>query len=451
MKGTIVQGSRGGRYAIHSTAGEGGAGTVYQAKDVSTGKIVALKVLHSKRFELNDIQRERFLNEIRASMDVSSEYIVTGIDSGEHNGAPFLVMEWLSGGTLKQLIQSGDYNTEDLIAFTAQLLLAYRDLQRLGLVHRDLKPNNILLTAHRRLKLSDLGLVRSAAAPAYLTADDARIGSLLYISERQRFRSKEVTCRDDFFSLCLILYELVSRSLIHTRNVPLQFIRPAIAPVALCAFVDQGMQDLDDWQDTHHELCQYIDLERECINPDYTGSVIVPEHTIQAKVDHLRAHVGRDSQATEIIETKTESTIVALQEIAYLVSSAFNDCAREFKHCGVAVEIVEVLQDGDTLYFSASFRAELDVLLDRTNLDELAHEGLYGWIAFETHGDGSVQIHAIHGKRLFVDGQYLPEDTFDRIITVLDDETKMFLRHVSRAVAVGAGIGAIERIEALLE
>lgn len=451
MKGTIVDGSR-GRYAILAEAGEGGVGTVYKAKDISSGDVVALKVLHSKRFELNDIQRERFFNEITASLDVSSPYIVSGLDSGEYKGEPFLVLEWLSGGTLQQLIESGDYVTDDVIAITAQLLKAFHDLQRLGLIHRDLKPNNVLMTADRRMKLSDLGLVRKVAAPAYLTASDAHIGSLLYISERQRFSPDEATSRDDFYSLSLILYELVSRRRIHNRNVPLLYLRPDIAPIALCSLIDQGMQDLDDWQETRDELCSYIDLDGECIDQHYTGSVLVPEHLIQTKVDSLFARAGSTSSSEEVEETASESPTTLLQDVVDVIARAFDDCAREFRHCGVTIGIAEEPEDtGEAVYFWASFNGKLDILLDEKRISEDVNDRLFGWIGFTTLDDGSIQIDGVGGKRLYADCSHVPDDMCDRVIAKLDDETRVFLRHVGRAVAVGAGLGAIERIEDLLE
>jgi len=450
LKGSIVEGSC-GRYAILAKAGEGGVGTVYKAKDVSSGNIVALKVLHSKRFALNDIQRERFYNEIKASLEITSPYIVSGLDSGEYNGEPFLVLEWLSGGTLQDLIEAGNYVTDDVISFTAQLLKAFHDLQHLGLVHRDLKPNNVMLTANHRVKLADLGLVRKLTAPAYLTASDAHIGSLLYISERQRFSPDKTTSRDDFYSLSLILYEMISRRRIHNRNFPIMHLRPSIAPVALCSLIDRGMQDLDDWQTTCDELCSYIDIDGKCINRAYTGSVLVPEHLIQTKVDRLVARVARKSDAEENQGPK-KSPRTLLEQVVDVIARAFNQCAREFQHCGVRVAISDELEDtDDSAYFWASFSDELDNLLTDMNISEEVNDRLFGWISFDILDDGSIRIDGVDGKRLYVDCSHLPDDMCDRVISKLGDETRNFLRHIGRAVAIGAGVGAIERIEDILE
>jgi serine/threonine protein kinase len=451
LKGTIVEGSR-GRYAIIAEAGEGGVGTVYKAKEIASGNVVAIKVLHSKRFELNDIQRERFLNEMTASLEIDSPYIVAGLDTGEYAGQPFLVLEWLSGGSLQHLIESGHYESHEVIAFTAQLLKAFQDLRRLGLIHRDLKPNNVMLTDDHRVKLADLGLVRKVAAPAFLTASDAHIGSLLYISERQRFSPDEATSRDDFYSLSLILYALVSRRRIHNRNVPLLYLRPDIAPIALCSLIDRGMQDLDDWQNTYDELCLYIDLDAECINREYTGSVLVPEYLIQSRVDQLLKRVTSKADAGDACDTETNSFRTLLDDIVDIIIRAFNDCACEFSHCGVLIGIADELEDtGDAIYFSARFTGGLEILLDELSISEQVNDRLFGWISFEVLADGSVRIDGISGKRLYADHSHLPVDMCDRVVSKLDESTKLFLRHVGRGAAVGAGIGAIERIEDVLE
>lgn len=448
--GTIVQGSQ-GRYAILSMAGEGGVGTVYKARNEDSGNVVAVKVLHAKRFDLNDIQHERFLIEIGKSLSISSPHIVHGIDSGEYEGEPFLVLEWLSGGTLQQFIETQDYSFDDVISFTAQLLNAFRDLQKLGLVHRDLKPNNVLLTANKVLKLSDLGLIKKVTAPAYLTATGAHIGSLLYISKRQRFSPGEVTSRDDFYSLCLILYELVSKRKIHNNNTLLVNLRPTIAPMALCSFIDRGMLDLDDWEDTLAELCQYIDLEGQRINPDYTGSLIVPEHLIQREVDRVVKLVENKKGLTKDGETKTNYEASLLSKIVKVISDAFDNCASEFAHCGVITFINPDYADEDTFYYSASFGEKLDALLDASNLSESVNDRLYGWIKFITNDDGSIQIETISGKHLYADTMYMPKDTYIRRLIQLDAETITFLKQVGRALAVGAAIGAMERIEDCLE
>jgi serine/threonine protein kinase len=233
LEGTIVQGAK-GRYAILASAGEGGAATVYKARNVSTGDTVALKVLHSKRFLVNDVQRARFGYEIETMLDVSSEYLVGGIDSGEYGEEPFLVLEWTAGGTLEKVIENGQYGIDETIQYTAQLIKAFKELERLGVVHRDIKPSNVLLASIARLKLGDFGLARSLLTPTHLTATTARIGSLLYMSERQRFGTHEATARDDFYSLSLVLYELVSKRKIHTRNTLLEILRPNNATIALC-------------------------------------------------------------------------------------------------------------------------------------------------------------------------------------------------------------------------
>lgn len=443
--GAIVEGSH-GRYAVLSKAGEGGVGTVYKAKNVATSEIVAVKVLHPKRFELTDVQKERFTNEIRESLGIESDYIVKGIDTGTYNDEPFLVLEWLSGGTLQDLIETTDYTEEDVFSLTSQLLKAFQELSRLGLVHRDLKPNNVLLTADKRLKLSDLGLVKKVSAQAFLTASGAHIGSLLYISERQRNEPESVTRRDDFYAVCLILYELVSGRRIHNRNRPLLYLRPELAPMALCRLIDAGMQDDEDWEDTFEELCRYIDLENECLSAGYTGTSTVPERTVQAKVDGLLSLLDVETEDDDPDVTATDSSQTLMDEVVEILVASFNGCAEEIKECGILIDINDEMDD-DVLHFGVSFSEELEDVIKDSGKEIWIADPMYGWVYITTEDNGGVVLEGIGSKRFDPDFSVMRDDDFDRSIAQIDSETRAYLVRFGRSMALATALGAIERIE----
>ena len=265
MIGTILIGKK-SSYAIKKHVGEGGVGVVYKAKDINTGYYTAVKVLHSKRFIINDVQKERFKTEITNSLNVCSDFIVKGIDHGINNGNDFLVLEWMPNGTLQELISDGGYDREVVVAYTAQILKAFRDLKIQGLVHRDIKPNNILIGKDKQLKLSDLGITKNTDTGPFLTCADDHLGSVLYISERQRYAPESATHRDDFYAICLVLYELVSRKRIHNKNISLKYLRPSIAPMSLSVLIDRGMEDNDNWYEIYSEMISLIDVDNEIIN-----------------------------------------------------------------------------------------------------------------------------------------------------------------------------------------
>jgi serine/threonine protein kinase len=456
MVGTILEGEQ-GKYAISSVAGEGGVGTVYKARKTISGEVVAVKLLHSKRFPLTDVQRERFRNEISACMTVTSQYIVRGIDKGYHDDEPFLVLEWMPNGTLQQFIADGNYNSDEVVSMTAQLLKAFLDLRSFGLVHRDIKPNNVLLAANGRLKLADLGIARSFVTPAYLTASDQRLGSLLYISERQRFSPESATSRDDFYSLCLVLYELISRRRVHTRNLPLGFLRPSLAPMALSLLVDRGMEDSDAWEEVFFEMCRYIDVEREIICEDYTGSVLVPEVMLRSKAKQVMESL-KDIITTETYSDSDErapASTSLLDDSINIIRRAFDDCVREFQDSGILLRIspdVEDLGDGEySIYFGAAFDKSVADLLDATSLRSEVEDRLFGWITLGRKDGDCYHIVGIGGKRLDVDTSVLPQNVFDTDICNLDKDEMAFLQRVGRTLALGAALGALQRIKEIID
>jgi serine/threonine protein kinase len=448
LKGTILAGNK-SSYAITSISGEGGVGTVYKARDIASGETVAIKLLHSKRFPLTDVQRQRFHQEIAATTNVTSTYLVAGIDHGMHHDEPFLVMEWMSGGTLQELISSGQYNIDDVVKITCQLLKAFRDLRRLTVVHRDIKPNNVMLSHDRRVKLSDLGIARDLSTQAYLTATEERLGSLLYISERQRFTPQLVTSRDDFYSLCLVLYELISGRRIHTRNIALKYLRPPLTSMALAVLVDRGMDDQDDWESVHDELCTYLNIDAETISREYNGSVLVPESLLKSRVTATINGLKASNLPTPPRTTRAANA--TFNGIVATMRRSFEECSVEFEASGVRswMEEETVFTEGTiTVHFGADFGNEIELLLEETGLDDLILDGrLFGWIEFEPSNETGFQIAGISGKRLYPDLSYLPDDVFERPINELDDSSRRFLRKVGRGLAIGVAIGALDRID----
>ncbi|WP_225411822.1 serine/threonine protein kinase [Stigmatella hybrida] len=457
MRGRILKGHR-GQYVIKTQIGEGGVGTVFKAQSIETGQDCAVKVLHSKRFELTDAQKRRFEQEIEATCQgVKSPYIVAGIDFGSSEGTPFLVMEWMPGGTLLDLIASDKpINQPQAIAFITQLLKGYRDLRQHGYIHRDIKPNNVLLTEDQRLKLSDLGVAKSPTSTVYLTGTGTQIGSLLYISERQRTDPEKASPQDDFYALCLVMYELATRRRIHISNPRLAYLQPSTIPGPLALLIDKGMQDTSDWQTAFEAMCHYLDLERECIQDNYEGSLLVPHRLIERRRQAVTKKLFTLCQNMDLLhEDATEADWVAdephiINDVVRIITDAYEECASEFEDAGVYVTLTRA--EHTLLTFSAGFDETTQAAMEELDIYDKIFDGrFYGWLSLHEREDGAVFLSGIGSKRLDADESHMPPDAFSRAFDVLSDENIAFLRSVGRALAVGVALGALNWLDQHLD
>lgn len=151
----------GGRYLIRRKLGEGGMSFVYLAEDLLLGRNVAIKVLREPYADDEQFRR-RFLREAQAVSLLSHPNIVTLFDTGTHDGAPYLVFEYVPGRTLKEEIRArGPLPLDEVLSIGDQVLRALAHAHNRGIVHRDVKPHNILLTADGTAKVSDFGIARA--------------------------------------------------------------------------------------------------------------------------------------------------------------------------------------------------------------------------------------------------------------------------------------------------
>jgi eukaryotic-like serine/threonine-protein kinase len=211
--GTIV----GDRYRLTQLLGRGGMGSVYAAHDVKRDVSVALKLMHSHLGRLREAQR-RFRNEASALHRVRSEHVARLYDFGHHgNGSPFLVMEHVPGHDLtREIEQRGRLPWCDALVIIAQVCAALDAVHAAGLVHRDLKPRNIVIARHDggvHCKVVDFGLsksyVRTGRTGAPITREGMAVGSLHYMAPEQAVGSPRVDARADVFSVGCILYYLL--------------------------------------------------------------------------------------------------------------------------------------------------------------------------------------------------------------------------------------------------
>ncbi|MFL6438753.1 MAG: protein kinase domain-containing protein [Terriglobales bacterium] len=227
----ITPGTKLGPYEIVSSAGAGGMGEVYRARDTRLDRTVAIKVL-SQHLSSNAELKQRFEREARAISQLQHPHVCVLHDVGSHNGTAYLVMEYLEGETLADHLRKGPLPLDQLLRIGIEIADALDKAHRSGIVHRDLKPANIMLTKSGA-KLMDFGLARGLTAPASaaasvqsgmpsftatptmsnavspLTAEGTVLGTLNYLSPEQ-IEGKEADARSDIFAFGCVLYEMAT-------------------------------------------------------------------------------------------------------------------------------------------------------------------------------------------------------------------------------------------------
>jgi serine/threonine-protein kinase len=198
-------------YQILDKLGQGAMGTVYRAKQLSMDRLVAIKVLHA-RLAGNREFLDRFRREAHTAAKFSSNNVVQAIDVGSAGNVHYFVMEYVQGKTVREELDGGRvFEEREALDIVLQVAQALHQAHRRGLVHRDVKPGNIILTAEGVAKLADLGLARDIADRAAVKAEKGLIiGTPYYIAPEQIKGREDVDIRADLYSLGATLYHMVT-------------------------------------------------------------------------------------------------------------------------------------------------------------------------------------------------------------------------------------------------
>src|SRR5213596_1736947 len=216
---TLIDSVFDGRYRIIRKLGAGGMANVYLAEDQELGRRVAIKILDDRHAADNSFI-ERFRREAKNAAGLSHPNIVSIYDRGEAEGTYYIAMEYLDGRSLKELVVArGPLPIPDAIDATRQVLHALRFAHRKGVVHRDIKPHNVMADADGRLKVTDFGIARAGASQ--MTEAGSIIGTAQYLSPEQA-RGAAVDQRSDLYSVGIVLYELLTGTVPFNGETPVE-------------------------------------------------------------------------------------------------------------------------------------------------------------------------------------------------------------------------------------
>jgi serine/threonine protein kinase len=210
-----------GKYDVLEKLAEGGMGTVYKGRNRETGEMVAIKIV-AQHMIGNEVLLKRFEQEYTAARQLDHPNIVKALDYGDIGAKPYLVMEFVQGMSLGQKIdQDGKMPEKEAIRLIAQVAQGLHRAHKANLIHRDVKPDNIMVTTDGQAKLTDLGLVKETLSDLNLTRTGRGLGTPHFMAPEQFKNAKNVDARCDIYSLGATLYMMVTGEMPFRASGPL--------------------------------------------------------------------------------------------------------------------------------------------------------------------------------------------------------------------------------------
>jgi eukaryotic-like serine/threonine-protein kinase len=332
MVGTTVS-----HYKILEKLGEGGMGVVYKAHDTTLDRVIALKFL--PRYLTSDTaEKERFHHEARAAASLTHANIAVVYEIGEYDGEPFIAMEYIEGSTLKHIIQMETLSVTKILDIAIQACDGLAAAHGKGIVHRDIKSDNIMLTPKGQVKITDFGLAKLKGATK-LTKTGSTLGTAAYMSPEQAL-GEEVDQRSDIFSLGVVLFEMFTLHLPfrgeHAASIEYAIVNEQPPPLArynekvsdeLQHIVSKALEkDKDDRYQHADEML--VDLRRErkhleYAHAGYATSTITRAAGLPATPETTGGDNGPTSEAPSPARKKRWTTLLAGAGFVALLIVAF--------------------------------------------------------------------------------------------------------------------------------
>ena len=284
------------RYRIDKVIGVGGMAAVFRAEDMQMHRTVAVKILKDDVAE-DEVSVRRFINESRAVAMLSHPNIVNIYDVSVRTDAKYIVMEYIEGITLKSYMQKkGALDVREVIAYTEQVLRALEHAHRKGIVHRDIKPQNIMLLKAGIIKVADFGIAKLPDAET-VTVKDSAIGTVFYISPEQASGQK-IDARSDIYSLGAMMYEMATGKLPFLGDTPVSValkqindeaptaksVNPSI-PLGLSQIIERAMaKDPDLRYQNASQMLRHLQKLKE--DPRATFKVPKKKQTGKFRISH---------------------------------------------------------------------------------------------------------------------------------------------------------------------
>jgi eukaryotic-like serine/threonine-protein kinase len=277
-----------GRYELEELVGTGGMSSVYRAHDRLLDRKVALKILH-EHYGSDDTYVARFRHEARAVAALSHPNIVTVIDRGEQDGRQFIVFEYVEGENLKRVVERGPVPIEMALEVALQIARGLSFAHQHGLVHRDVKPQNVLLNGSGEAKVTDFGIARSMSVQHSMTQTGTVLGTSDYIAPEQA-QGRQVDEQSDVYSLGVVLFELltgrvpfpgenfVAVAMRHINEPPpsVRELRPEVSP-RLDAAVQRAMaKEAADRFPNMRAFCEELDVCLDEARGGTQGTHVIP-------------------------------------------------------------------------------------------------------------------------------------------------------------------------------
>ncbi|MFN8528469.1 MAG: protein kinase [Anaerolineae bacterium] len=223
----LSEGEMVGQYRVVSQLGFGGMATVYKAYHPRLDRYVAIKIMH-QAFQHDQTFLARFEREAQIVARLEHPHIVQVYDFAEHASQPYLVMKYVEGRTLKQMMYQNPPTLEEIVRIMSAVAGGLDYAHRVGVLHRDIKPSNIILGNDGTPYITDFGLARMAALNESTLSADVLLGTPHYISPEQAMGSRDLTTATDLYSLAVVLYELLVGRVPYTSDTPFAVIHSHI-------------------------------------------------------------------------------------------------------------------------------------------------------------------------------------------------------------------------------